>query len=88
MFPYPHGIRASHSHFRKRLADTETKLRGALQDKTAALQEKGNLERQLKQFQSQKLIAEKNLEKKDAKRESIMVVSLTLWVSRWTALRY
>ncbi|GLC74969.1 hypothetical protein PLESTF_001578200 [Pleodorina starrii] len=64
---------------KKRLTDTETKLRAALQDKTAALQEKGNLERQLKQHHSQKLTLEKTLEKKDAleckKRESMMVKS-------------
>ena len=50
----------------------------ALQDKAVALQEKSNIERQLKQNQSQKIIMEKTLEKKDAlenkKRESIMVV--------------
>ncbi|GLI69864.1 hypothetical protein VaNZ11_014581 [Volvox africanus] len=64
---------------KKRLTDTETKLRTALQEKTAALLEKSNFERQLKQNQSQKLMIEKTLEKKDAiefkKRESIMVKS-------------
>ncbi|GIL95338.1 hypothetical protein Vretimale_1382 [Volvox reticuliferus] len=64
---------------KKRLTDTETKLRTALQEKTAALLEKSNFERQLKQNQSQKLMIEKTLEKKDAienkKRESMMVKS-------------
>lgn len=63
------------------MTDTEAKLRAALQDKAAAIAEKGNLERQLKQFQGQKMLMEKTLEKKDAleskKRESIMVVSIT-----------
>ncbi|KXZ43594.1 hypothetical protein GPECTOR_86g388 [Gonium pectorale] len=62
---------------KKRLTDAEAKLRTALQEKAAAIQEKGNLERQLKQNQSQKLMMEKTLEKKDVleskKRESIMV---------------
>jgi hypothetical protein len=64
---------------RKRLTDAEAKLRVALQEKATAAQEKGALERQLKQFQGHKMLMEKSLEKKDAienkKRESIMVVS-------------
>ncbi len=77
---------------RKRLTDTEAKLRAALQDKAAAIAEKGNLERQLKQFQGQKMLMEKTLEKKDAleskKRESIMVVRITgVWWARTTTCR-
>lgn len=67
-----------HPH-RKKAGDMENKLKTAMSEKMAAVQEKSKLEAQLKQFNSQKSMLERTLEKKDAmeskKRESIMVVS-------------
>ncbi|GAX77261.1 hypothetical protein CEUSTIGMA_g4707.t1 [Chlamydomonas eustigma] len=62
---------------KKRLTDTETKLKVAVSDKQAAVAEKATLEKQVKQQQGQKLLIEKNLEKstqiESKKRESIMI---------------
>ncbi len=63
---------------RKKLLDVEVKLKVAVSDRQSAVADKASLEKQLKQQQSQKLLVEKTLEKKDhiesKKRESIMVV--------------
>ncbi len=74
---------------KKKLADVETKLKAALADKQQAVQDKANLERQLKQHSSQTAMLQKNIEKKDAmeskRRESILVVSHQLPRPCWTA---
>jgi hypothetical protein len=63
---------------KKKLAEVETRLKGALADKQQALQDRANLDRQMKQQTGQTALLQKNLEKKDAveskRRESIMVV--------------
>lgn len=71
-------VQLMYVHDRKKLGEVEGKLKLVTEEKQKAVQEKANLERQLKMQQSQKLMIEKNLEKKDQieskKRESIMVV--------------
>ena len=62
---------------KRKVVDLDAKLKLAVTEKQAAVAEKGNIERQLKQASGQKLLIEKSLEKKDQleskKRESIMV---------------
>lgn len=62
---------------KRRTIDLDAKLKLAMTEKQAAVAEKANIERQLKQASGQKLLIEKSLEKKDQleskKRESIMV---------------
>jgi Mg-chelatase subunit ChlD len=76
---------------RKKITDLEGKLRVAVQEKTNAVQDKANLERQLKQQASRVQILEKNLEKKDVqadrRRESMMVVSLVTAAGSMDACR-
>lgn len=58
--------------------ETQAKLKAALADRVAAIADKANLERAMKQSKSQALTLEKTLEKNTAvenkKRESILVV--------------
>ena len=58
----------------------EAKLKLAVSEKQAAVAEKATLDKQLRQQTGQKMLIEKNLERKDQmeskKRESIMVVSV------------
>lgn len=65
---------------RKQTVEIQSKLKAALADRVAAIADKANLERAMKQSKSQALTLEKTLEKKDAvenkKRESILVVSI------------
>lgn len=67
------------SHRRKQTVEIQGKLKAALADRVAAIADKANLERLMKQSKSQALTLEKTLEKKDAvenkKRESILIVS-------------
>ncbi|MEW5312718.1 MAG: hypothetical protein WDW38_004331 [Sanguina aurantia] len=64
---------------KKQIVETQAKLKAALADRVAAVADKANLERAMKQSKSQALTLEKTLEKNTAvenkKRESILVTA-------------